>query len=182
MTLLYVMAAVPYIGYKVYGPALAPKDMLNKNIRLEGIELEGWSIKGPQSFMPPPEAKGNPGGQAPDTNEAILNQLTRAQNRNIRTLKNVIENNLTEEDFSGTLADLRGSPIPNKTGGFWDHLTEMRQSYTALKSIRIGLEGSIKNPNLTPEVKAFLQDNLEKANFYITQIEDLFQPFGGITQ
>jgi hypothetical protein len=58
----------------------------------------------------------------------ILDQLTRAQKRNTDTLKNVIKNNLTPGDFSGTLADLKGTPIPKPGGGFWDHATEMRQS------------------------------------------------------
>jgi len=106
--------------------------------------------------------------------------LTRAQSRNINTLKNIIENNLTDGDFSGTLADLQGKPILKPGGGFWDHLTEMKQSYTGLQSIKSGLEGSLQNPNLAIEVRAVLQGNLDKANFYINKIKELFASFGGI--
>ncbi|MGL6219262.1 MAG: hypothetical protein ACRC36_14590, partial [Lacrimispora sphenoides] len=107
-------------------------------------------------------------------------ELTRAQSRNINTLKNIIENNLTDGDFSGTLADLQGNPILKPGGGFWDHLTEMKQSYTGLQSVKSGLEGSLQNPNLAIEVRAALQGNLDKANFYINKIQELFAPFGGI--
>lgn len=110
----------------------------------------------------------------------VASQLTRAQSRNINTLNNIINNNLTAGDFSGTLADLQGSPIPKPGGGFWDHLTEMKQSYTGLQGVKSGLEGSLQNLNLVPEVRAFLQQNLDTINFYINKIENLFRPFGGI--
>jgi len=106
--------------------------------------------------------------------------LTRAQTRNIDKLNNIIENNLTDGDFSGTLADLQGNPIPKPGGGYWDHLTEMRQSYTGLNNIKRGLEGSLQNPNLSPEVRVFLQEQLNVTNYYIQKIVDLFSPFGGI--
>ncbi|MBE7720106.1 MAG: hypothetical protein E7243_11385 [Lacrimispora celerecrescens] len=107
-------------------------------------------------------------------------ELTRAQSRNINTLNNIINNNLTAGDFSGTLADLLGKPIPKPGGGFWDHLTEMKQSYTGLQSVKNGLEGSLQNPNLTSDIKVILQENLDKANYYIYKIEELFRAFGGI--
>lgn len=109
-----------------------------------------------------------------------MDKLTRAQKRNIETLNNVIENNLKEHDFLGTLRDLQGNPVPNPKGGFYDHATEMRQSYTALLRVKNGLEGSLKNPNLASEVKGFLLDGLSKTNYYIKKIEALFEPFGGV--
>jgi hypothetical protein len=110
----------------------------------------------------------------------VIESLTRAQKRNVETLNNVIENNLKEHDFSGTLRDLQGNPVPNPNGGFWDHKTEMIQSYDALTGVKKGLEGSLKNPNLTPEVSEFLQGELNKANSYIQKIDDLFEPYGGV--
>ena len=102
---------------------------------------------------------GRTGGAAAD--------LTRAQSRNINTLNNIIDNDLTAGDFSRTLADLLGKPIPKPVGGFWDHLTEMKQSYTGLQSVKNGLEGSLQNSNLTSDIKVILQENLDKANYYI---------------
>ena len=107
------------------------------------------------------DESGESGYNTEETREKILTQLSRAQRRNIIALDNIIENNLTDNDFSGTLADLQGNPIPKKNGGFWDHLTEMRQSYKALLNIKRGLEGSLQNPNLPPEVREFLMDKLE---------------------
>lgn len=62
-------------------------------------------------------------------------------------MDNTIEYNFKETDFSGTLWDLQGNPVPNPQGGYFDHLTEMKQSYTALNKIKAGLEGSLRNPN-----------------------------------
>jgi hypothetical protein len=107
-------------------------------------------------------------------------QLTRAQSRNIKKLNNVIDSNLTEMDFSGTLRDLQGNPVPNPAGGFWDHRTEMVQSYRALQGILRGLEGSLQNPTLSLEARNFIQAEINRANFYLNKIEELFRPFGGV--
>ena len=37
-----------------------------------------------------------------------------------------------------------------------------------------------KNPNLSDVDRALLQEGLDKANFYINKIEELFDPYGGI--
>lgn len=76
--------------------------------------------------------------------------------------------------------DLEGNPIPKTNGGYWDHLTEMKQSYSGLTDVQSGLEGSLKNPTLSNEVRTVLQDNLDTTNYYINKIEELFKPFGGI--
>lgn len=110
----------------------------------------------------------------------VLESLSRSQKRNVETLNNVIENNLKDHDFSGTLRDLQGNPVPKPNGGFWDHKTEMVQSYKALTGVQNGLEGSLKNPNLSPDVVKFLESELNKTNTYIQKIEDLFAPFGGV--
>ena len=106
--------------------------------------------------------------------------LTDAQKSRINALENTIEHNLKDTDFSGTLRDLQGNPVPNPLGGYYDHLTEMKQSYVSLNKIKRGLEGSLKNPNLTNRSRSILQKSLDKANLYILKIEKLFEPFGGI--
>ncbi|WP_218944066.1 polymorphic toxin type 28 domain-containing protein [Bacillus aquiflavi] len=123
---------------------------------------------------------GGTGKKASGAVAGVSEELTRAQKRNVEALNNVIENNLKDHDFSGTLRDLQGNPIPKPSGGFWDHKTEMIQSYDALQGVKKGLEGSLKNPNLNSTVKEFLEAEFAKANFYINKIEELFKPFGGI--
>lgn len=109
-----------------------------------------------------------------------IDSLTPAQRSSINKVDNIIKNNLTEGDFSGTLADLQGKPIPKPGGGYWDHLTEMKQSYKGLSSAKKSIEGSLKNPNLTPQVKTFLKNKLSEINSWMGQIEDLFKSYGGI--
>jgi hypothetical protein len=114
-------------------------------------------------------------------NVPIVEDLSRAQQRNLTTLDNIIDKHLTDMDFSGTLRDLQGNPVPNKkTGGYWNHLQEMQDSYKGLSKIKRGLEGSLQNPNLSTSLKSTLQNALDKANTNLKKIEDLFEPFGGI--
>ena len=103
--------------------------------------------------------------------------LTPAQQSSVTKLNNIINNNLTPSDFSGTEADLRGNPIPNGKGGYYDHLTEMKQSLTGLKDIKESLEGSLKNPNLDMQSRQLLQKSLDKTNYYIDKIETLFNKY-----
>ena len=106
--------------------------------------------------------------------------LTDAQRSRLNSLDNTINDHLTESDFSGTLRDLLGDPVPNGKGGYFDHAGEMKDSYRALQKIKNGLEGSLKNPNLINTDRALLQDGLNKANSYLRRIEELFEPYGGI--
>ena len=123
-----------------------------------------------------------------DTNTKVSNEnltngtvnVTRAQQRNLETLDNIVNKHLTDKDFSGTLRDLQGNPVPKPGGGYWNHLQEMQDSYKGLVKIRKGLEGSLNNPNLDAATRKVLQDGLDKANKNIKKIEDLFEPFGGI--
>lgn len=109
-----------------------------------------------------------------------VNTLTDAQKSRLNSLENTINDHLTEGDFSGTLRDLQGKPVPNGKGGYFDHLGEMKDSYSSLKKIRKGLEGSLKNPNLSDVDRALLQEGLDKANLYIERIQEMFKPYGGI--
>ena len=111
-----------------------------------------------------------------------VGNLSRAQKRNLETLDNIVEGHLTEKDFSGTLRDLQGNPVPKPGGGYWNHLKEMKDSYKGLNKIKKGLEGSLKNPNMNESERKILQEALDKVNTYIKKIEDLFSSYGGITK
>ncbi|WP_339221997.1 WXG100 family type VII secretion target [Paenibacillus sp. FSL W7-1332] len=124
---------------------------------------------------------GGDGGKVEGTPKApIIEELSRAQKRNLETLDNIVDKHLTEMDFSGTLRDLQGNPVPKKDGGYWNHLQEMQDSYKGLSKIKRGLEGSLQNPTLSDSTRKTLQDALNKANLNLKKIEDLFEPFGGL--
>ncbi len=108
------------------------------------------------------------------------NTLTDAQKMRVNSVDNIVNKHMKEGDFTGTLADLQGNPIPNPNGGYWDHLTEMKNSYRGLVNAREGLMGSLRNPYLSDVDRQILQNSLNKANFYISKIENLFSGFGGI--
>lgn len=91
-----------------------------------------------------------------------------------------MEGHLKDSDFTGTLRDLQGNPVPKPGGGYWNHLKEMKDSYKGLNKIKKGLEGSLKNPNLDEIERKILQEALDKVNRYIKNIEDLFSGYGGM--
>ena len=151
-------------GGRTDGPELPPTgDLESGNARTfdaDGGREEGNTLPADEETVAHENQEGyNKGkdklsaGVSPKrANDELSKRLTRAQQRNINTLNNVYENNLTEGDFSGTLADLQGTPIPRENGEFYDHLTEMRQSYRALQKIQKALQNSLRNPNLDPEI------------------------------
>lgn len=115
-----------------------------------------------------------------EKNDDEVENLSRAQKRNLETLDNIVEGHLKESDFTGTLRDLQGNPVPKHGGGYWNHLKEMKDSYKGLNKIKKGLEGSLKNPNLNETERKILQEALDKVNGYTKRIEDLFSNYGGI--
>lgn len=42
------------------------------------------------------------------------------------------------------------------------------------------LAGSLQNPNLAPDVRAFIQGKYDSIINYINIIEEMFAPYGGI--
>lgn len=105
------------------------------------------------------------------------NGFTRAQIVTLAKLNNLVNDHLTEGDFSGTELDLQGKPVPKPGGGTWNHLEEMNNAYDGLKSVQKGLEGTLKNPNIDPVTKQHIQDALTKTNTYITKIEKLYNKY-----
>lgn len=109
--------------------------------------------------------------------------LTANQKRILVKIQNVIDHNLTETDFNGTLRDLLEDPVFNKEkGNYFNHLQEMLQSYSALTKLVRRLMGCLKNPNLSDDGRRILQEGLYIANEYITRMQELFDLFGGIEQ
>jgi RHS repeat-associated protein len=105
------------------------------------------------------------------------NGYSRSQSVALGRLNNIITNHMKLGDFSGTELDLQGNPIPKPGGGTWDHMNEMNNSYEGLKSVRETLNGSLKNPNLKPEVRQNIQEALNKTDSYMSQIEKLYDKY-----
>ena len=107
-------------------------------------------------------------------------ELTPAQKARVESVDNIINDHLTESDFSGTLRDLQGNPVPNGKGGYYNHIGEMKDSYNGLKKAKKALEDSLRTPNLSAQNKNILTESLNKANEYMGKIEKLWKPYGGI--
>ncbi|AAK79410.1 hypothetical protein SMB_G1467 [Clostridium acetobutylicum DSM 1731] len=75
---------------------------------------------------------------------------------------------------------MQGNLAPKQSGGYWNHLQEMKNSYVGLKRAQSTLEGSLKNPNLPSHTKEFIQSKYETTTKYLQRIEELFKAYGGI--
>ncbi len=70
--------------------------------------------------------KGNESGKSTGESGKVDNTLTDAQKSRLNALENTINDHLTDGDFSGTLRDLQGDPVPNGRGGYFDHLEKCK--------------------------------------------------------
>jgi RHS repeat-associated core domain len=102
---------------------------------------------------------------------------TRTQLITLGRLENVVNNNLTPGDFTGTEADLQGKPIQRSDGSAWNHKEEMDNSYKSLRSVKKSLEDSLKNPKLDQNVKQTLDEALNKTKMYMDNIEKLYSKY-----
>ena len=121
------------------------------------------------------------GGNERETDKEFdLDKLSRSQRKAVESAENIINDHLKESDLEAAKGDLEGKPIPKQDGGYWNHEQEVRDAYKGLNRAKDTLEGSLRNPNLEPEVQDYLQKELDKANDYLNMIEDIFEPYGGI--
>ncbi|MCM1500921.1 MAG: polymorphic toxin type 28 domain-containing protein [Clostridium sp.] len=81
---------------------------------------------------------------------------------------------------AAALNDLRGNPIAKSNGGYWNHEQEVRDAYAGLQRVEKTLSGSLKNPDLAPDVRAFIQGKYNSVRDYLRIIEEIFAPYGGI--
>ena len=113
-------------------------------------------------------------------NEFDTTTLTRSQQKAVHSIRQIINDHLTDKDLEGALRDLQGNPVPKGTTGYWDHVQEVKDAYTGLRRGKNSIEGSLKNPNLPKEHRIFLQEQLDIINQYIEKIAEIFEMYGGI--
>ncbi|MCX4378631.1 MAG: polymorphic toxin type 28 domain-containing protein, partial [Lachnospiraceae bacterium] len=120
---------------------------------------------------------GNEGGKGVDFDQT---KLSRSQQKAIESADNIINDHLKSSDLSAALGDLQGNSIAKPNGGFWNHAQEVKDAYTGLVRAEKTLAGSLQNPNLTPDVRAFIQSKYDSIIKYMDIIEEMFAPYGGI--
>lgn len=64
----------------------------------------------------------------------IVKPLTQSEQAAIRKIGNIEKGHLTPGDFTGSLRDVTGNPVPKPGGGFWDHAQEMNNSLRGLRN------------------------------------------------
>lgn len=109
-----------------------------------------------------------------------LSELSRSQQKSIESADNIINDHLKSSDLSAALGDLQGNPIAKPNGGYWNHAQEVKDAYTGLVRAEKTLAGSLQNPNLTPDARAFIQGKYDSIVNYMSIIEEMFAPYGGM--
>jgi hypothetical protein len=111
------------------------------------------------------ESFGQEGGKA-------LPKMTPAQISRSTKIDNTIRDHAKPSDFEGVAKELRGEKIPDGNGGFFDHITEMKESRAGLEKHSGALKDSLKNPNMDSDVRSFLQSQVNRADTTITRMTD----------
>ena len=106
--------------------------------------------------------------------------MSRSQQTAVNSADNIINDHLKSSDLSAALGDLQGNPIAKPNGGYWNHAQEVKDAYTGLVRAKKTLAGSLQNPNLAPDARAFIQGKYDTISNYIRIIEDMFASYGGI--
>lgn len=109
------------------------------------------------------------------------NGLTLVQRRNIRNIRNNIDDHLTVKDIQAALGDVQGHLIPNlQRDDMWQYFTEIQNAYREIFKSSAALQSSLLNPNLLEGAKEVITMVVKEANMYITMLDDLFLPYGGL--
>jgi len=60
--------------------------------------------------------------------------LTQAEQRAISRIDNAIRDHLKPHDYTGTLRDMVGNPVPKRAGGYFNHVKEMNDTLRGLRN------------------------------------------------
>lgn len=126
---------------------------------------------------------GSTGGNGSSGNwdpDKIRELLSRAQKKTIDKLDSIFNNHMKDSDFEAVKNKLAGHKYPKPNGGYWDHISEMKNAHIGLQNSISSLQGTLKNSQLQTNVREVLTWYYERAIGYVSQIDELFKPYGGI--
>ncbi len=96
---------------------------------------------------------------------------SRSRRNRIESGYRIIDDHLKDKDISGAIRDIKGNPVLDKSGVPYQHYKEVDDAVHGLKKERDSLVKSIKNPNLTPEVKKSIRDAINEFDIKINEWE-----------
>ena len=103
----------------------------------------------------------------------LPNGISKSQKKRIEKGYRKIDDHLTDKDISGAVRDIKGNPVVDKNGRSFQHYKEVDDAVRGLKKDRDSLVKSIKNPNLTPEVKKSIKDAINEFEIKINEWENI---------
>lgn len=103
------------------------------------------------------------------------NDLTRSMRTRINTGDNIIKDHCKAKDLSGIKAEINGKTILNKKGVAYKHIEEARYSIRGLENTINSLEKSLKNPNLSTEVRIFLKNKIRQYQYVLDKLNEALE-------
>ncbi|MBO0792451.1 MAG: hypothetical protein J2P36_16100, partial [Ktedonobacteraceae bacterium] len=112
-----------------------------------------------------------PGGTSEDEPPSVKSHADPSQLEDIglrRTgekASNAVNDHLKPDDLKGAWRDLHGNPVPHPNGGYWNHLDEVNIAQDSIRNmINRYKENLVKNPNLSSNDRAIMQDMISKGS------------------
>jgi hypothetical protein len=78
-------------------------------------------------------------------------------------------------DIQGLTRDVSRNPVPKPGSGSWDHFKEVTEAVRGLKNQVQGLQKSLGNPRLDAQARTEIQNAIDKAQMYITRVENIIK-------
>jgi len=101
--------------------------------------------------------------------------LTNSQLANVSRISRIIQDHLTKLDVQGLMRDVSNNPVPKPGGGHFQHYKEVTDAVNGLRGAVRSLEGSLRNPNLSPAARVQIERSVETAKNYMTRVEKIIR-------
>lgn len=103
------------------------------------------------------------------------NTLTGSQSKNLRKIRNNINNHLTEKDLQALIRELSGNPLTKSRGELYNHWREVTNAVKGVKNGIKGLEKALKNPDLAPAARAEMEQAIQEGRSIISRVEAIIK-------
>ena len=117
--------------------------------------------------------KGNSGLFGKPKRQKLPSGMSRSQKNRIESGFRKIDDHLTSKDINGAIRDIEGNPINRSGGKPFQHFKEVDDAVKGLKKERDSLSKSIKNPNLSPEIKKTIRNVIQEFDIKINEWENI---------
>ena len=108
-------------------------------------------------------------------NAPTITSLTRSQFGALKNLAVKMGDQLNDAHLEALTRELSGNHIPNGAGEVFKHYIEVTEAVNGAKADISSLEGSLRNPNLTPAQREVITKVVGQARSVVTRVENIIK-------